>query len=65
MDTLHKNGGSYETWASSFISHLLCISDETLKVVGPFYLASMPGEVKDHTRGKCVTCRRLYILGCS
>ena len=25
--------------------------------VGPFYLASMLGEVKDPTRGKCVTCR--------
>ena len=25
----------------------LCLSDETLKVVGPFYLVSMPGEVKD------------------
>ena len=23
-----------------------CISDETLKAVGPFYLVSMPGEVK-------------------
>ena len=26
-----------------------CISDETLKAVGPFYLVSMPGEVKDPT----------------
>ena len=25
----------------------LCLSDETLKDVGPFYLVSMPGEVKD------------------
>ena len=24
----------------------LCRSDETLKAVGPFYLVSMPGEVK-------------------
>ena len=24
----------------------LCLSDETLKAVGPFYLVSMPGEVK-------------------
>ena len=29
----------------------LCLSDETLKAVGPFYLVSMPGEVKDPTRG--------------
>ena len=27
----------------------LCLSDETLKAVGPFYLVSMPGEVKDPT----------------
>ena len=26
-----------------------CLSDETLKSVGPFYLVSMPGEVKDPT----------------
>ena len=26
-----------------------CISDDTLKAVGPFYLVSMPGEVKDPT----------------
>ena len=25
--------------------------EETLKAVGPFYLVSMPGEVKDPTRG--------------
>ena len=24
-----------------------CLSEETLKVSGPFYLVSMPGEVKD------------------
>ena len=29
----------------------LGISDETLKSVGPFYLVSMPGEVKDPTQG--------------
>ena len=33
----------------------LCLLEETLKAVGPFYLVSMPGEVKDHTRGKCVS----------
>ena len=38
-----------------------CLSDETLKAVGPFYLVSMPGEVKDPTslHWKCVTCRGL------
>ena len=29
----------------------LCLSEETLKAVGPFYLVSMPGEVKDPTQG--------------
>ena len=29
----------------------LCLSDETVKAVGPFYMASMPGEVKDPTQG--------------
>ena len=29
----------------------LCLSDETLKAVGPFYLVSMPGEVKYPTQG--------------
>ena len=27
----------------------LCLLDETLKAVDPFYLVSMPGEVKDPT----------------
>ena len=27
------------------------LSEETLKAVGPFYLVSMPGEVKDPTQG--------------
>ena len=29
----------------------LCLSDETVKAVGPFYLVSMPGEVKYPTQG--------------
>ena len=29
----------------------LCLSDETVKAVGPFYLVSMPEEVKDPTQG--------------
>ena len=28
-----------------------CLLEETLKAVGPFYLVSMPGEVKDPTQG--------------
>ena len=28
-----------------------CLSEETLKAVGSFYLVSMPGEVKDPSRG--------------
>ena len=39
----------------------LCLSEETLKAVGPFYLMSMPGEVKDPTQGKCVTCCGLHL----
>ena len=29
----------------------LCLSEEILKAVGPFYLVSMPGEVKYPTKG--------------
>ena len=29
----------------------LCLSDETLKAIGPFYMVSMPGEVKYPTQG--------------
>ena len=29
----------------------LCLSEETLKAGGPFYLVSMPEEVKDPTQG--------------
>ena len=29
----------------------LCLSEETLKDGGPFYLLSIPGEVKDPTQG--------------
>ena len=52
-----------KTWLSTLeIVYLLCLSDETLKAVGPFYLVSMPGEVKDPTslHWKCVTCRGLH-----
>ena len=35
-----------------FHSPYICLlSEETLKASGPFYLVSMPGEVKDPTQG--------------
>ena len=33
----------------------LCLSDETVKAVGPFYLVSMPGEVKYPTHSQGVS----------
>ena len=53
-----------KTWLSTFEIVYLCLSEETLKAVGPFYLVSMPGEVKDPTSllWKCVTCHGLHIL---
>ena len=39
----------FGTLAIPFTPPCLCLSDETLKAVGPFYLVSMPGEVKDPT----------------
>ena len=41
----------------NFVHLALPVSFGRLKAGGPFYLVSMPGEVKDPTRGKCVTCR--------
>ena len=37
------------TLAIPFTPPCQCLSDETLKAVGPFYLVSMSGEVKDPT----------------
>ena len=31
--------------------HIACLSEETLKAYGPFYLVSVPGEVKYPTQG--------------
>ena len=39
-----------ETWISTLVTVCVCLSDETLKPVDPFYLVSMPGEVKDPTQ---------------
>ena len=61
------DGGSIPPAAVSILrqfhsSHIcLCLSEETLKAGGPFYLVFIPGEVKDPKRGKCVTCSGLTI----
>ena len=39
----------FGTLAIPFTPLCQCHSEETLKAVGPFYLVSMPGEVKDPT----------------
>ena len=45
FDPLNPPGGTL-----IFLGSLCqCLSDETLKAVGPFYLVSMPGEAKDPT----------------
>ena len=42
--------------------HCQCLSDETLKAVGPFYLVSMPGEVKvPPVRTGMCNCRGLHL----
>ena len=39
----------FGTLAIPFTPLCQCLSEETLKAVGPLYLVSMPGEVKDPT----------------
>ena len=39
----------FGTLAIQFTPLCQCLSEETLKAVGRFYLVSMPGEVKDPT----------------
>ena len=39
----------FGTLAIPFTPICQCLSDETLEAAGPFYLVSMPGEVKDPT----------------
>ena len=46
-----KPPACFKTWANLFTPLCSCLSEETLKAVGPFYLVSMPGEVKDPTQG--------------
>ena len=55
--------GSNPTRASSFtplcqVFRMIC----TLLAVGPVYLVPRPGEVKDPTWCKCLTCCGLHIL---
>jgi len=51
------DGGSIPPTAVSKLTQFrsphicLCLSEETLKAGGPFYVVSMPGEVKDPTQG--------------
>ena len=51
------DGGSIPPTAVLKLKHFhsphicLCLSEETLKAGGPFYLVTMPGEVKDPTQG--------------
>ena len=52
-----KGGGSIPPTAVSKLRQFrlphfcLCLSEEKLRVGGPFYLVSMPGELKDPTQG--------------
>ena len=52
----HCEKRRFGTLAIPFTPRCQCLSEETLKSVGPFYLVSMPGEVKYSTspHWKCV-----------
>ena len=45
----HCRKPHFGTLAIPFTPLCQCLSEETLKAVGPLYLMSMPGEVKDPT----------------
>ena len=55
--TVNRGDGSIPPTAASKLRQFcsphtcLCLSEETLKAGGPFYLVSMPGEVKNPTQG--------------
>ena len=52
----------FGTLAIPFTLLCQCLSDETVKAVGPFYLVSMLGEVKDATSPHWnVYCRGLHL----
>ena len=59
---VHSLHGQNKELCSVLFCSISVSLDETLKAVGPFYLVSMPGEVKDPTslHWKCVTCRGLH-----
>ena len=42
---------AWKLWQFPFTPLCQCLSEETPKAVGPFYLVSMPGEVKYPTQG--------------
>ena len=45
-------GTLLQNFGNSVHAHFCqCLSEKTLKAVSPFYLVSMPGEVKDPTLG--------------
>ena len=50
----------FGTLAIPFTPLCQCLSDETVKTVGPFYLVSMPGEVKDPPV-RTGNCRGLHL----
>ena len=54
----------FGTLAISLTQLSQCLLEETLKVFGPFYLVSMPGEVNDHTQITHVTTlkKNLHIM---
>ena len=53
--TLEKWGSvvvSMSAWPAGETVYLYrCLSEETLKAIGPFFMVSMPADVKDPTRG--------------
>ena len=57
QSSLEGDGGSIPPTAAMKLRQFrsphicLCLSEETLKAGGPFYLVSMLGEVKDPTQG--------------
>ena len=46
-----RSRGPKPPTAVSFTATYVCLSEETLKAVGPLYRVSMPGDVKDPTQG--------------
>ena len=49
----HCGDFDFELLAIPFTPLCQCLSEETLKSVGPFYLVPMPGEVNDPTSPHC------------